>query len=196
MSGGRFHAYLSRMKYIERWALMRNSMSENLCEHTLETAYIAHALGVISNRRCGGSVDIERLVLAAMYHDCSEILTGDLPTPVKYDNPKIKAAYKELETVAERKLLSMLPDDLREDYEPLFGTQRDKKTAELLKAADKLSAVIKCMQEEKAGNGEFEQAKRAQLEAISALGSPEANIFVEEFLPEYSLSLDELSAAE
>ena len=100
MSEGRFYAYLSRMKYINRWALMRNSMEENLCEHTLETAYIAHALGLISNRRCGGSVDIGRLVLAAMYHDCSEILTGDLPTPVKYDNPQIKSAYKALEAVA------------------------------------------------------------------------------------------------
>ena len=193
MSEGRFYAYLSRMKYINRWALMRNSMEENLCEHTLETAYIAHALGLISNRRCGGRVDIERLVLAAMYHDCSEILTGDLPTPVKYDNPQIKSAYKALEAVAEDKLISMLPEDIRGDYRPLFGEQEDEKISELLRAADKLSAVIKCIQEEKAGNMEFERAKASQLAAIKAMGSPEADIFVAEFLPAYTLSLDELS---
>ncbi len=193
MSEGRFYAYLSRMKYINRWALMRNSSNENLCEHTLETAYVAHALGVISNRRCGGSVDIGRLVLAAMYHDCSEILTGDLPTPVKYDNPQIKNAYKALEAVAENKLVSMLPGDIREDYRPLFGEQEDTKIAGLLRAADKLSAVIKCMQEEKAGNREFERAKASQLAAVKELGMPEADIFVEEFLPAYALSLDELA---
>lgn len=193
MSEGRFYAYLSRMKYINRWALMRNSMEENLCEHTLETAYIAHALGLISNRRCGGSVDIGRLVLAAMYHDCSEILTGDLPTPVKYDNPQIKSAYKALEAVAEDKLISMLPEDIRGDYRPLFGEQENPKISELVRAADKLSAVIKCIQEGKAGNMEFERAKAAQLASIKALCSPEADIFVEEFLPAYMLSLDELS---
>ncbi len=193
MNEGRFYAYLSRMKYIGRWALMRNSLSENLCEHTLETAYVAHALGLISNRRCGGSVDIERLVLAALYHDCSEILTGDLPTPVKYDNPQIKQAYKALEAVAEDKLVSMLPEDIREDYRPLFGEQEDERTAGLLRAADKISAVIKCIQEEKAGNMEFVRAKAAQLETIRAMGLPEADIFVEEFLPAYALSLDELA---
>ena len=193
MSEGRFYAYLSRMKYINRWALMRNSMEENLCEHTLETAYIAHALGLISNRRCGGSVDVGRLVLAAMYHDCSEILTGDLLTPVKYDNPQIKSAYKALEAVAEDKLVSMLPEDMRGDYRPLFGEQEDPKISELVRAADKLSAVIKCIQEGKAGNMEFERAKAAQLASIKALCSPEADIFVAEFLPAYMLSLDELS---
>jgi len=193
MEKGVFYAYLSRMKYIDRWALMRNSVKENLCEHTLETAYIAHALGLISNRRCGGSVDIERLVLAAMYHDCSEILTGDLPTPVKYDNPTLKNAYKELEAIAENKLISMLPEDIREDYRPLFGEQEDEQISKLLHAADKISAVIKCIREEKTGNSEFAPAKKTLLKTIAEMNSPEADIFVEELLPAYELSLDELS---
>ena len=191
MSEGRFYAYLSRMKYINRWALMRNSMEENLCEHTLETAYIAHALGLISNRRCGGSVDVGRLVLAAMYHDCSEILTGDLPTPVKYDNPQIKSAYKALEAVAEDKLISMLPEDMRGDYRPLFGEQEDPKISELVRAADKLSALIKCTEELNLGNKEFEVAQKSTLKSIENMKCPEAEVFLHEFIPSFSLSLDE-----
>jgi len=145
-----FFAYLSKMRYINRWALMRNSMNENLSEHSLETAYISHALAIISNKRLGNNVDISRVVLRAIYHDCSEILTGDLPTPVKYNNPEIKKAYKDLEKLANRKLLKLLPDDMREEYEEYFEESTDEKEEELVWAADKLSAVIKCLQEENA----------------------------------------------
>ncbi len=187
-----FFAYLSKMRYINRWALMRNSMNENLSEHSLETAYIAHALGVISNKRLGNEVDVSGVVLRALYHDCSEILTGDLPTPVKYNNPEIKKAYKELEKLANDKLLRLLPEDMREEYEEYFEESADLKEKELLWAADKLSAVIKCLQEESAGNREFVKAKQAIMEQIHKRGIEEAEIFIEEFLPAYELTLDEM----
>ncbi len=187
-----FFAYLSKMRYINRWALMRNSMNENLSEHSLETAYIAHALAVISNKRLGNEVDVSGVVLRALYHDCSEILTGDLPTPVKYNNPEIKKAYKELEKLANEKLLKLLPEDMREEYEGYFEESADLKERELLWAADKLSAVIKCLQEESAGNREFVKAKQAITEQIHKREIEEAEIFIEEFLPAYELTLDEM----
>jgi len=187
-----FFAYLSKMRYINRWALMRNSMNENLSEHSLETAYISHALAIISNKRLGNNVDISRVVLRAIYHDCSEILTGDLPTPVKYNNPEIKKAYKDLEKLANRKLLKLLPDDMREEYEEYFEESTDEKEEELVWAADKLSAVIKCLQEENAGNREFVKAKQAIMDQIHKKGVKEAEIFIEEFLPAYELTLDEM----
>ena len=194
MKQSRFYAYLSRMKHIFRWSLMKNSQQESLSVHTLDTAVIAHCLGLLRNRRFGGSCDVNRLVLLAMYHDCSEILTGDMPTPIKYYNPEIKAAYKEVEAVANEKLLSMLPEDLREDYRPLFCHEKeDAELLGLLKAADKLSALVKCVEEENAGNREFVKAKQSILRSIEEMRLPEADAFVEEFLPSYGLTVDELN---
>lgn len=194
MKQSRFYAYLSRMKHIFRWSLMKNSQQESLSVHTLDTAVIAHCLGLLRNRRFGGSCDVNRLVLLAMYHDCSEILTGDMPTPIKYYNPEIKAAYKEVEAVANEKLLSMLPEDLREDYRPFFCHEKeDAELLGLLKAADKLSALVKCVEEENAGNREFVKAKQSILRSIEEMRLPEADAFVEEFLPSYGLTVDELN---
>lgn len=194
MQQSRFYAYLSRMKHIFRWSLMKNSQQESLSVHTLDTAVIAHCLGLLRNRRFGGSCDVNRLVLLAMYHDCSEILTGDMPTPIKYYNPEIKAAYKEVEAVANEKLVSMLPEDLRWDYRPLFCHEgEDPELLRLLKAADKLSALVKCIEEENAGNREFVKAKQSTLKAIEEMRLPEADAFIKEFLPSYGLTVDELN---
>ncbi|MFR1435163.1 MAG: 5'-deoxynucleotidase [Acutalibacteraceae bacterium] len=185
-----FYAVLSRMKYIDRWALMRNTREENLCEHSYETAVLAHALATLTNRRFGGRVDVGRCVLLALYHDASEILTGDMPTPVKYYNPAIRDAYKQVEVVAADKLLSMLPEDLQDEYRPLFGETADMEHR-LVKAADKLSALIKCVEEERMGNREFAKARQATFDAVRALGLPAADCFLDEFLPAYELTLDE-----
>ena len=193
MKSGRFFAMLSRMKYINRWGLMRNTRPENICEHSHEVAVIAHALALIKNRRFGGQADASRAALLALYHDASEILTGDLPTPVKYFNPDIKTAYKQVESVASRKLLSMLPDDLRGDYAPLLQPEEtDAELWRIVKAADKISALIKCVEEEKAGNHEFTQAQQTLCAAIADMHLPEADCFLKEFLPAYQLTLDEL----
>ena len=189
-----FYALLSRMKYILRWGLMRQSRPENLSEHTAETAVLAHALAVIGNRRLGRRYDEGQAVLYALYHDCSEIITGDLPTPIKYENDSIRTAYKAVEQKAARRLGRLLPPDLREAYQPyLEGPEGE--LARLVGAADKLSALIKCMEEEAAGNREFLRAKEASLASLAALGLPEAEIFLQECLPSYGLSLDELKEA-
>ena len=180
------------MKYINRWALMRNTIQENLSEHTLETAYIAHVLAIMRNKRHGGNVDPERCALLAMYHDCTEIITGDLPTPIKYYNPEIRDAYGEIEENAKNKLLSYLPDDLKEEYEPLFvPTEKEKELWQLVKAADKISALIKCIDESNMGNNDFKKAESSTLNAIQKLNCIEANEFLTEFLPAYGLTLDE-----
>ncbi|MBW7572801.1 5'-deoxynucleotidase [Caproiciproducens faecalis] len=188
-----FYAMLSRMKYICRWGLMRNTRKETLSEHSFETAVIAHALAVLRNTRFGGHVSPERAALLALYHDATEILTGDLPTPVKYFNPQIRSAYREVETVAQNKLLSLLPEDLKPSYESVFtaGKEGDKELLPLVKAADKLSAVIKCMEEKGMGNSEFIKAEASLRQAVSDLHLPEADCFVTEFLPSYALTLDE-----
>ena len=194
MQESRFYAYLSRMKHIFRWSLMKNSQQESLSVHTLDTAVIAHALGLLRNRRFGGSCDVERLVLLAIYHDCSEILTGDMPTPIKYYNPEIKAAYKEVEAVANKKLVEMLPEDLRADYAPLLEHDgEDPELLKLLKAADKISALVKCVEEENSGNKEFSKAKLSIMESIKEMRLPEADAFISEFLPSYGLTIDELN---
>jgi len=173
---------------------MKNSQRESLSVHTLDTAVIAHALGILRNRRFGGNCNVERLVLLAIYHDCSEILTGDLPTPIKYYNPDIKAAYKNIEIVANEKLLGMLPEDMRPDYEPLFNhSGEDPELLKLLKAADKISALIKCVEEENSGNKEFSKAKLSILNSIEDMRLPEADTFISEFLPSYGLTIDELN---
>jgi 5'-deoxynucleotidase len=188
-----FYAMLARMKFINRWGLMRNTRSENLCEHSFETAVIAHALAVLRNTRFGGNADPERTALLALFHDATEIITGDLPTPVKYYNPKIRSAYREVETVAQDKLLSLLPSDLKPSYETILSASGDGDMAllPLVKAADKLSAIIKCMEEKGMGNSEFYQAEITLRQAVSDMHLPEADCFIEEFLPSYSLTLDE-----
>jgi len=193
-----FFATVSRMKYIDRWALMRNSRNENLSEHSLEVAMIAHALCVIGNARYEKNLNADRAALIGLYHDSSEIITGDMPTPVKYYNPEIKDAYKQVETIAEYKLLEKLPSDLRPAFEEIYKSDNsadDKYMRRLVKAADKLSAYIKCIEEEKAGNTEFSTAKQSVGNAIKKLQEelPEVKDFVEEFLPPYGKTLDELS---
>ena len=186
-----FFAMLSRMKYISRWALMRNTERENLSEHSLETAVIAHALAVLGNTRFGRQVDPERVALLAVYHDVPEILTGDMPTPVKYYSPRIREAYGEVERTACERMLAMLPEDIRESYRSLLIQEEGTVEARLVKAADKLSALIKCIEERKAGNMEFVCAERATEQSLRAMNLPEAEAFFEEFIPAYSLTLDE-----
>lgn len=185
-----FYALLSRMKNIYRWGLMRNTRQENLSEHSLEVAIIAHALAVIKNRRCGGSVDPEYIATSALFHDTSEIITGDMPTPIKYYNADIKTAYKNIEAVAEKRLLSLLPDDLRGDYAPLYNP--DEQSKKIIKAADKISALIKCIEETVSGNREFEAAKESTYKAIKDMKMPEADIFLDEFTDSFYLPIDEL----
>lgn len=190
--GHHFYAMLSRMKYITRWALMRNTRTENICEHSHDVAVLAHALAALTNRRFGGKVDAGRCVLLALYHDAPEILTGDLPTPVKYYNPAIREAYRQVEAVSGKKLLSLLPDDLQNEYEPLLiADDQWREERELVRAADKLSALIKCVEELGQGNREFEQARRATEKALRDMQLPAVNCFLEEFLPSYALTLDE-----
>lgn len=188
-----FFAMLSRMKNICRWGLMRNTREENLCEHSFETAVIAHALAVLRNRRFGGHVNAERTALLALFHDSTEIVTGDMPTPVKYYNPEIRTAYRKVEEAARTRLLDFLPDDLRPEYRPLLGEplDSDRELLPLVKAADKLSAVIKCVEEQRMGNREFASAETTLRKAVEDLHLPEADCFVQEFLPSYSLTLDE-----
>lgn len=192
MEESKFFAVVSRMKYINRWSLMRNTITENISEHSLEAAFIAHALALIRNKRFGGNVDPERCALLAMYHDTTEIITGDLPTPVKYYNSDIKGAYDEIEKKAEDTLLSYLPDDLREYYEPLLSpTEEEKELWQLVKGADKLSALIKCIEERKMGNADFLSAEKSTLKAVQKMDIPEVKVFLDEFIPAYGLTLDE-----
>ena len=192
-----FFALVSRMKYIDRWALMRNSRPESLSEHSLEVATIAHALATIGNVRYGRSLDANRAAVVGLYHDASEIITGDMPTPVKYHSSTIRDAYKEVEREAEQRLLATLPDDLRPAYEELFTPQpsdEDTYLYRLVKAADKISALIKCIDERQAGNAEFRTAEATTRASVDALRAelPEVGDFVDEFLPPYGNTLDEL----
>lgn len=181
-----FFAMLSRMKYINRWGLMRNSRTENLSEHTLEVAYLAHVLALLSD------ADPARAVLCALYHDCGEILTGDLPTPVKYHNARLRDSYREIERSAAQRLLSMLPPTLAKSYHPCFFEQ-DEQILKIVKAADKLSALIKCIEELRMGNDDFVSAKQAQLDALAQLDLPAVQVFLDKFLPAYTLTLDEMN---
>lgn len=188
-----FFAMMSRMKYINRWALMRNSTEENISEHSLEVGMLAYALAVIGNRRLGQSYNAEHAAVLGMYHDCTEIITGDMPTPIKYENEQIRSAYKQIEKGAAFRLLNMLPADLRPDFEDLLNPSRiDDSERLLVKAADKLSALIKCIEEEKAGNQEFLQARQTVENTLENLQCPEAAIFLKEFIPEYYKTLDEM----
>ena len=187
-----FFAYIARMKYISRWGLMRNSVQENIQEHSHMVAVLAHTLAVIRRDVLGADCDPGAAAVAALYHDAPEIFTGDLPTPVKYCNPEIRDAYKAVEAVSADKLLSMLPTELRPAYAPWLREDYDPSLRALVKVADKLSAHIKCVEEVKAGNNEFRQAAGQTLEAVKAMGLPEAEYFIEHFLPAFGLTLDEL----
>ena len=186
-----FFAMISRMKYINRWGLMNNTKSENISEHSLEVAILAHALVSIANTRFGCDLNADRAAVIGLFHDASEIITGDMPTPVKYYNPEINNAYKEVEKVAEEKLIGMLPEELRTIYRPLLS-ETDPELEPYVKAADKLSALIKCIEEVRMGNHEFLKAKASIEEAVSAMRLPALDVFVKEYLPSYYLTLDEL----
>jgi 5'-deoxynucleotidase len=193
MKNYHFFAMISRMKYINRWSLMRNSHSENLSEHSMEAAVVAHALVLLHNRRFGGNLNAERAALLGLYHDAPESLTGDMPTPVKYHSEKLRQAYKSVEDNACLTLINMLPGDLKVDYEPFFfPAPEDAELWKYVKAADKICALTKCIDEKKAGNTEFEKAEGSVREAITAMQMPEADCFLNEFLPGYSLTLDEI----
>ncbi len=187
-----FYSMLMRMKYIKRWGLMKNLESENLCEHSLEVALIAHALAVIKNRRLGGSVNADHAMAVALFHDTTEILTGDLPTPIKYYNPEISSVYKQIESVASNQLLCLLPDDLKPDFEDVYFC-RDDEILAIVKAADKLSALIKCMNELSLGNREFAAAEKSTRKAIKEMHLKEADIFLSEFIPSFAESLDDMT---
>lgn len=190
-----FFATVSRMKYIQRWALMRSSRPENLSEHALEVAMIAHALCTLGNVRYGRHLNGERAALMAIYHDASEIITGDMPTPVKYYSAEIRDAYKHVEQIADEQLLEQLPEDLREVYAPVLKMQ-DEELVPYVKAADKLSAYIKCIEEAQAGNAEFRSAAESTRKILEELAEtmPEIRDFMTEFLPSYGSTLDELLA--
>ena len=188
-----FGAMLSRMKYIDRWALMRNSTKENISEHSLEVAMLAHLLAVIGRVRFGKDLDADKAALIGIYHDSTEIITGDMPTPIKYYNDEMRDTFKEIEELAAIQLLAMLPDDIREEYEELFFAQeQDAYLWKIVKAADKISALIKCVEEEKGGNREFVKAGESTLASLKAMNLPAVDIFLEECLPAYRLTLDEL----
>ncbi len=184
-----FYALMSRMKYIIRWGLMKNTRPETLSEHSLEVAQIAHALALINRNRFGGNANPDFVAVAAMYHDTSEIITGDMPTPIKYYNDDIKGAYKQIEATAQKQLTELLPDDFKKDFDLIYNP--DELTKRLVKAADKLSALIKCTEELNMGNREFEVAKSSTMKALENLKCPEAEVFLCEFIPSFSLSLDE-----
>ena len=188
-----FFAYMSRMKLIKRWSLMRNIQQENIAEHSHQVAVIAHGLALAANKYFGAGLDIGRVVMLAVYHDSGEVLIGDLPTPVKYFNPEIKSSYGEIEDIAKRKLLSFLPRELSEDYEPLLFGEDGSREAKVVKAADKLSAYVKCLEEVAAGNMEFAKAKDSigrELEQYREL--PEVGWFLDNCVDGFARTLDEL----
>ena len=187
-----FFAYISRMKYIDRWSLMRNSVTENIQEHSHMVAVLSHALGVIRRDVFGQPCDPDACAAAALFHDATEIFTGDLPTPIKYYNPAILEAYRQVEHVAAEKLLGMLPEEMQGAYAPLLHEEGET-TRQLVKAADKLAAYIKCVEEENAGNSEFSQAARETLAALERMEVPEVGYFLEHFGAAFGLTLDELN---
>lgn len=189
-----FFALISRMRYIERWSLMRNSIHENIQEHSHMVAVIAHALGVIRRDVFGTPCDADACATVALYHDASEILTGDLPTPIKYHDDEIMSAYRRVEQIASEKLLNMLPVELRGAFEPVLTGDMVKELHPIVKAADKMSAYIKCIEERKAGNNEFASAEQQTLDALHAYNMPEVEYFIEHFIPAFEKTLDELGS--
>ncbi|AJJ61313.1 5'-deoxynucleotidase [Yersinia aldovae] len=189
-----FFAHLSRLKLINRWPLMRNVRTENVSEHSLQVAFVAHALAIIKNRKFNGNLNADRIALLAMYHDASEVITGDLPTPIKYYNPQIAHEYKKIEKVAQQKLIEMLPAELQQDFRCLLDEHYySEEEKALVKQADALCAYLKCLEELSAGNNEFIQAKARLEKTLAMRQSPEMDYFMEIFVPSFSLSLDEIS---
>lgn len=191
-----FFAYISRMKYISRWALMRSTVQENVQEHSHMTAVLAHALGLIRRDVLGLDCNPDALAAAALYHDAPEILTGDMPTPIKYHSPYIKNAYDEVEQIAVEKLLAELPEALRDSYRPLLAPEHCEEVSALLKAADKLSAYLKCIEERRAGNREFASAEAATLKKLQEMHMPEVDYFLAHFASSFEKDLDELGTLE
>ena len=187
-----FYAYMDRMKYIKRWQLMRSTRKENIMEHSQSVAVLAHALVTIHNDVYGGNADVLKTVLYAMYHEVSEVMTGDLPTPIKYYNRSIHGAYKELEKNACEKIVATLPDEMRGGIEPYVIADEDCVEYRLVKAADRLSAYIKCLEELRSGNGEFKKAKKSIEADLHEKNIPEVEYFFEHFIPSFSLTLDDL----
>ena len=194
MTQTHFFAMLSRMKYINRWGLMNNTRLENISEHSQQVAILSHCLVMIRNKRFGGNLDPERAALLAVFHDATEIITGDLPTPIKYANREILDSYREIEDKAADRLCSLLPDDFREDYNKILkqSGDGDEELRPFVKAADRFSALIKCIEEMRMGNDEFRKAKESILQSIRDMKLPEAEVFEREFLPAFLLPLDEL----
>ena len=189
-----FFAYINRMRFIQRWSLMRNSYTENIQEHSHQTAVLAHALAVLRNERFGGQVDVGAVAVAALYHDAPEIITGDMPTPVKYHSPALRDAYKALETESVRSMAALLPAELAAELTPCMdGSALTAEEHRLLKAADRLSALIKCTEEQRSGNHEFDAALAQQKAALQAMHCPEADWFMAHCLPCYTQNLDELT---
>ena len=187
-----FFALISRMRYIERWSLMRNSIHENVQEHSHMVAVLARALGVIRRDIFGVPCDPDACAAVALYHDASEILTGDLPTPIKYHDDEIMSAYRRVENLASAKLLCMLPEELRGAFEPILTGETERENHDIVKAADKLSAYIKCIEERKAGNNEFINAERQTLAALHTYNMPELEYFIANFIPAFEKTLDDL----
>ncbi len=188
-----FFAYMARMRNIVRWPLMRNTQTENIQEHSLQVAMLAHGLAMIANRRLGRNVDLGEVVQLALYHDAGEVITGDMPTPVKYMNPEIRQAYRQIERIASQKLLSMLPEDFRDAYGALLQPSEACPAMRYVKAADKLAAYLKCVEEARCGNEEFAKAQENILRELRRLQMPEVEIFLEEFAPSFAMTLDELN---
>ncbi len=188
-----FYAYISKIRWLQRWGLKRNVINENVMEHSWEVATITHALGIIRNRRFGGNLDVNAVVVAALYHDCGEVITGDMPSPIKYHSPAITNAYKAVEKQAEQELLSLLPKELQEDFRGvLLHDEIKPEHLQFIKAADTLCAYIKCRSEVLAGNFEFSQAEKDVKERLARIDMPEVEYFIETFIPSYGLTLDEL----
>lgn len=198
MNNSNFFAILSRMKYVNRWGLMRNARTESLSDHTLDVVFIAHALVVIANTYYYAALDEGRVALLAAFHDAPEIITGDLPTPVKYFDPEIKKSYDRVEQSAKARMISQLPEDMQMTYDGIMNGEEseDDILLKYVKAADKLSALIKCIEEEQSGNKDFVKAKEATLKTIQDLHMPEVDFFLDYFLPGYYLTLDEQTANE
>lgn len=194
MNKSHFFAHLSRLKLINRWPLMRNVRTENVSEHSLQVAFVAHALAIIKNKHFNGKVNPERIALLAMYHDASEVITGDLPTPTKYYNPQITTEYKKIEKIAQNKLINMLPKELQDDFRTLIDDDfYDETEKNIVKQADALCAYLKTIEELSAGNNEFRLAEQRLKKTLSERGSPEMDYFLEIFVPSFSLSLDEIT---
>ena len=187
-----FYAFMDRMKYIRRWSLMRSVRDENIMEHSQQVAMFAHALAIINNKVYGGNANAEKCVLYAVYHECGEVMTGDLPTPIKYFNNSIHGAYKNLEDKACDKLLDMLPEELKGELESYVKPDINSVEYKLVKAADRLAAFVKCLEEQRCGNTEFEKAKKSIEADLHSRKMPEAEYFIKNFIPAFNLTLDEL----